>query len=59
VAAASDPVVCDGQVKDQAEVPCNILEIAVDFHVAALLAYAGSHVVLRADLVSSCLEKRA
>jgi hypothetical protein len=46
VAAASDPVVCDGQVEDQAAVPCRVLEIALDFHVAAPLACAGRHLVL-------------
>ena len=30
VAAASDPVVSDGQVEDQAAVPCRVLEIALD-----------------------------
>ena len=52
-AAASDPVVCDGQVEDQAAVPCRVLEIALDFHVAAPLACAGRHLALRADRVSS------
>ncbi len=59
VAAASDPVVCDGQVEDQAAVSCRILEISLDFHVAEPLACAGSHLVLRADRVSSCPEERA
>ena len=54
MAAASDPVVCDGQVEDQAAVPCRVLEIALDFHVAAPLACAGRHLVLRADRVSIC-----
>ena len=54
MAAASDPVVCDGQVEDQAAVPCRVLEIVLDFHVAAPLACAGRHLVLRADRVSSC-----
>ncbi len=59
MATASDPVVCDGQVKDQAAVPCRVLEIALDFHVAAPLACAGRHLVLRADRVSRCPEERA
>ncbi len=48
MAAASDPVVCDGQVEGQAAVPCRVLEIALDFHVGAPLACAGRHLVLRA-----------
>jgi hypothetical protein len=51
--------VCDGQVEDQAAVPCRVLEIALDFHVAAPLACAGRNLVLRADRVSSCPEERA
>jgi hypothetical protein len=40
--------------------PCrSVLEIALDFHVAAPLACAGRHLVLRADRVSSCPEERA
>ena len=57
MAAASDPVVCDGQVEDQAAVPCSVLEIALDFHVAAPLTCAGRHLVLRADRVSSCWKR--
>jgi hypothetical protein len=40
-------------------VPCLVLEIALDFHVVAQLACCGSHLVLRADSVSSCPEERA
>ena len=29
MAAASDPVVCDGQVKDQTAVPCRVLMMIV------------------------------
>ncbi len=59
MATASDPVVCDGQVEDQTVVPCLVLEIALDFHVAAPLACSGRHLVLRADRGSSCPEERA
>ncbi len=51
MAAVSDPVVCDGQVEDQAAVPCRVLEIALDFHVAAPLACAGRHLVLSGPCV--------
>ncbi len=39
--------------------PCRVLEIALDFHVAVPLACDGRHLVLRADSVSSCQEERA
>ena len=38
VAAAADPVVCDGQVEDQAPAARCIPEVAPDLHVAAPLA---------------------
>ena len=58
MAAASDPVVCDGQVEDQAPAPGRVLEVALDLHVAAPLACAVRYLVLRADRVSSCQEER-
>ena len=38
MAAASDPVVCDGQVEDQAPAPGRVLDVALDLHVAAPFA---------------------
>jgi hypothetical protein len=36
-----------------------VLEVALDLHVAAPLAFAVLYLVLRADRVSSCQEERA
>jgi hypothetical protein len=57
VEAAADPVVCDGQVADQAPASRCIPEVAPDLHVAAPLASACCDAVLRPDDVSSCPEE--
>ncbi len=58
VAAAADPVVCDGQVDDQAEAARCVPEVVPDLHVAAPLACACRDAVLGADDVSSCPGER-
>ena len=58
VAAAADPVVCDGQVKDQAPAARCIPEVAPDFHVADPLVCVCCDTVLCADDVSICPEER-
>ncbi len=59
VAAAADPVVCDGQVEDQAPAARCIPEVVPDLHVAAPLACACCGAVLCSHDVSSCPEERA